>query len=89
ISAYETGTDKFIKVLAKENSDGIKCDRRGNLFLCNEEGLLILNNQGERLALIKLPETPANICWGGIGLNDLLITARQYVLLISNLQCPS
>ncbi|HEU4472824.1 MAG TPA: SMP-30/gluconolactonase/LRE family protein [Flavisolibacter sp.] len=86
ISVYDTATDAFIKELARENSDGIKCDRAGNLYLCNKDGIIILDPAGERLALISLPTVPANICWGGELGNDLFITARQNIFLIRGLQ---
>ena len=85
ISTYDTATNHFIGVFAKENSDGIKCDRNGNVYLCNKDGIIILNRKGERLASIQLPTTPANICWGGKDLNDLFICARENVFLIKGL----
>lgn len=72
--------------VAAENGDGIKCDRFGNLYLCAKEGLLIINSEGRRLALIKLETVPANCCWGGSEGNDLFITARENIFLIANLQ---
>lgn len=86
VSQYNTTTNQFIKVFAEETSDGIECDRAGNVYLCNKDGVIILNTKGERLALIELPTVPANICWGGNQLNDLFITARQNILLIRTLQ---
>ena len=71
ISVYDTATNSFIKIFAEENSDGIKCDRNGNVYLCNKAGIIILNESGKRLALIALPTQPANICWGGKNQNDL------------------
>jgi gluconolactonase len=86
ISAYETATNKFIKIFAEENSDGIECDREGNVYLCNKDGIIILDKEGQRLALIQLHTIPANICWGGNNLNDLFITARENIFLIKNLR---
>jgi gluconolactonase len=86
ISMYNAETGKFIKIFAEENSDGIKCDAKGNVYLCNKDGIIILNTRGERLALLKLPTIPANICWGGKDLNDLFITARENIFLIKGLQ---
>jgi gluconolactonase len=86
ISLYTTADSRFVKVFAEENSDGIECDRKGNVYLCNKDGLIILDREGNRLALIALPTIPANLCWGGEGLNDLFITARQNVFLIKGLQ---
>jgi gluconolactonase len=86
ITVYTTADNNFVKVFAEENSDGIECDRSGNVYLCNKDGIIILDSEGNRLALIALPTIPANLCWGGEGLNDLFITARQNVFLIKGLQ---
>ena len=86
VLAWDTETLQLKREVAKENGDGIKCDRFGNLYLCNKEGILILNSDGERLGLIKLETVPANCCWGGPKGLDLFITARQNLFLISNLQ---
>ena len=85
ISVYDIKTLQFKRILAKENSDGIKCDPLGNVYLCNKDGIIILNNDGQRLALIGFSSIPANICWGGENRKDLFITARQNVFLIKNL----
>jgi gluconolactonase len=86
ISVYETATNKFVKIFAEENSDGIECDRSGNVYLSNKDGVIILDKNGQRLALIALPTVPANICWGGHDRNDLFITARENIFLIRDLQ---
>lgn len=86
ISVYDTGTNSFMEILAEENSDGIECDRRGNIYLCSREGIIILSPEGKRLARIELPAVPSNLCWGGEGLNDLLVTARENVFLIRGLR---
>lgn len=85
VLTYDTSTLKFIKVVATENSDGIKCDPYGNLYLCSNEGLLILNSEGERLGKIELSSVPANACWGGPDGTDLLVTARQNIVLLRGL----
>jgi len=86
ISVYDTSNNQFIKVFAEENSDGIEVDRYDNVYLCSKDGIIILGRNGERLALIQLPAVPANICWGGKGMNDLFITARENIYLIKDLQ---
>ena len=85
ISVYDKDTLHFKRTLAEENSDGIKCDPQGNVWLCSKEGLIILNSYGHRLALIKLPTIPANICFGGADKKDAFITARENIFLIKNL----
>jgi len=85
ISVYDLETLQFKRILANENSDGIKCDPNGNIYLCNKDGIIILNEEGKRLALIQPPSIPANICWGGEDFKDLFITARENVFLIKHL----
>jgi gluconolactonase len=86
ISVHDTSTNKFIKLFAEENSDGIEVDRYDNIYLCNKDGLIILDRSGKRLALLQLPTVPANICWGGKEMNDLLVAARENIFLIKGLQ---
>ena len=74
------------RIVCHENSDGIKCDAYGNLYLCNKEGIVIVDTKGKRMGLIQLPTVPANCCWGGDGLKDLFICARENIFLIRNLQ---
>jgi gluconolactonase len=85
ISVYDLETLQFNKILAKENSDGIKCDLHGNVYLCNKDGIIILNAEGKRLALIQFPTIPANCCWGGKNKKDLFVTARQNIFHIKEL----
>lgn len=87
ISVYSTSSNnQFKKIFAEENSDGIEVDHYDNVYLCNKDGIIILDQNGERLALIELPTVPANICWGGTEMTDLFITARENIFLIRNLQ---
>lgn len=84
ISAYDTSTHQFLKIFAEETSDGIECDVSGNIYLCNKDGIIILDSNGNRLALIELESVPANICWGGKVGKDLFITARENIFLIKD-----
>ncbi|MGZ8545443.1 MAG: SMP-30/gluconolactonase/LRE family protein [Flavisolibacter sp.] len=86
ISMYDAYTLDYKGVFAEENSDGMKMDEKGNMYLSNKEGILILDQNGERLALISLPAVPANCCWGGKEGKDLLVTAREYVYLLEGLK---
>ncbi len=83
ISMYDAYTLEYKGVFAEENSDGMKMDENGNMYLCNKEGILILDDKGERMALISLPAIPANCCWGPKG---LLVTAREYVFHLEGLK---
>jgi gluconolactonase len=56
--------------------DGMRCDRHGNLFSTSGDSVQIFNPSGELLGRIPVPETPANLCFGGPDWNELYITAH-------------
>lgn len=85
VSVFDAATLQFKRILAEENSDGIKCDPHGNVYLCNKDGIVVLDRGGKRLALIAFPTVPANCCWGGEGGRDLFVCARENVFLVKNL----
>lgn len=86
VLSFDAATFEPKGEICKENSDGIKTDRQGNLYLCTAEGILIVSPAGNRLALIELETKPANCCWGGKEGNDLFVTARQNIFVIKDLQ---
>jgi gluconolactonase len=44
--------------------DGIKVDRRGNLYVSGPGGLWIISPAGTHLGTLKGPEHPHNLAWG-------------------------
>lgn len=61
---------------ARQGSDGMTMDEHGNLYLTWQAGVTIYSPEGERLAVIKVPEMPANAAFGGADGKTLFITAR-------------
>ena len=59
--------------------DGIKVDRKGNLFVTGPKGIWVWSPDGTHLGTIAMPEQPANLTWGGKGLSTLYITATTSV----------
>lgn len=64
------------KLFAAQGSDGMTMDERGNLYLTWIAGVTIYSPEGEKLETIKVPEMPANVCFGGADGKTLFITAR-------------
>lgn len=57
--------------------DGIKVDRKGNLYGSGPGGLWIFSPQGKHLGTLRLPEKMANLNWGDAGARTLYITASS------------
>ena len=58
-------------------ADGIRCDADGNIWAGAPPGVQVFAPNGERIGLIRLPETCANVCFGGLRRNRLFMTASQ------------
>lgn len=61
--------------------DGMKLDSRGNLYVAanTTEGVWVFSPEGDLIGLIGLPETPANLAWGGDDWRTLFVTATTSV----------
>lgn len=59
--------------------DGIKVDRKGNLYVTGPGGVWVWDAKGVHLGTILMPEQPANLAWGGKDLHTLYITATTSV----------
>ncbi len=69
------GTLSNKKLFAPEGSDGMTIDNQGNVYLTTS-GVAVYNKNGEKVEVIKVPEGPANVCFGGSDKSTLFITAR-------------
>jgi gluconolactonase len=59
--------------------DGMKVDRKGNLYVTGPGGIWVWSPEGRRLGRILLPSSAANLTWGGLDWSTLWITAGHYV----------
>lgn len=57
--------------------DGIRCDSDGRLYSSAGDGIHVFATDGKLLGKILVPETPANLCFGGADGKTLFITARK------------
>jgi len=58
-------------------ADGMRCDTDGNIWAGARPGVQVITPAGERIGMIRLPETCANVCFGGAKRNRLFMTASQ------------
>jgi gluconolactonase len=56
--------------------DGIRCDNKGRVWSSAGDGVQIFSFDGALIGKILVPETPANLCFGGKDGKTLFITAR-------------
>jgi len=61
------------------NPDGMRCDAVGRLFVTAGDGVQIFAPNGTKMGTIQLPESPANLCFGGADGRTLYMTARTSV----------
>lgn len=59
--------------------DGLKLDEQGNIFCTGPGGIWIWNAAEELLGVLRLPELPANLGWGGSDRRTMYVTARTSV----------
>ena len=62
--------------------DGIRVDKKGNLYGAGPGGVWIISPQGKHLGTIKVPETVSNVAWGDKDGKTLYITASTSVYRI-------
>jgi gluconolactonase len=59
--------------------DGMKVDTLGRVFCTGPGGTWVFAPDGRRLGIIRTPEVPANLAFGGPDLKTLFLTARTSV----------
>lgn len=57
--------------------DGIRVDRAGRVWSSSGDGVQIFGTDGKRVGRILLPESAANLCFGGSDGKTLFMTARK------------
>jgi len=62
--------------------DGIRCDAVGRVWSSAGDGVQIFTPDGKLIGKILVPETPANLCFGGADGKTLFITARKSLYAI-------
>ena len=56
--------------------DGMKVDKKGNIYCTGPGGFWIMSPEGKHLATVKMKELPANLGWGDADGKTLYLTAR-------------
>jgi gluconolactonase len=59
--------------------DGMKVDAAGRVFCTGPGGTWVFAPSGEKLGVIRTPEVPANLCFGGPDMRTIFFTARTSI----------
>jgi gluconolactonase len=70
------GGQVFCKI-DKGGPDGIRVDANGRVWSSAGDGVQIFGTDGKLVGRILVPESPANLCFGGTDGRTLFITARK------------
>jgi gluconolactonase len=62
---------------APSAADGIRCDVDGNVWAGARPGVQVIAPDGTRIGMIRMPETCANLCFGGAKRNRLFMAGSQ------------
>jgi gluconolactonase len=71
------GDGKVFCKIDKGGPDGIRCDAEGRIWSSAGDGVQIFAPDGSLIGKILVPESPANLCFGGQNGKTLFITARK------------
>jgi gluconolactonase len=63
--------------------DGLTVDTRGNLYITSALGIQVFSPAGELLGIIRFPEQPANVTFGGQQRKTLYVTARTSLYAVA------
>jgi gluconolactonase len=69
------GTLSGKKLFCKSGSDGMTLDEKGNVYITSGR-VRVYNPQGMQIATLRIPESPANLTFGGKDRKTLFITAQ-------------
>jgi gluconolactonase len=76
------GTDLKEKATVKQNADGFKIDKYGNIFSAGPDGVNIFSSQGKLLGLIRIYKKRVSNCAFNESKDVLYVTATDMVLKI-------
>ncbi len=74
--------DKATDPKATDVPDGIRVDKKGNLYGSGPGGVWIISPDGKHLGTIKVPERVANVAWGDKDAKTLYVTASTSIYRI-------
>jgi gluconolactonase len=76
------GEGKVFCSIDRGGPDGIRCDNGGRIWSSAGDGVQIFAPDGSLVGKVLVPESPANLCFGGADGKTLYMTARKSLYAI-------
>ncbi len=81
----EVSGGEVFAAIDKGGPDGIRCDEGGRVWSSSGDGVQIFSPQGRLVARVLLPESAANLAFGGRAGRTLFLTARKSLYAVETL----
>jgi gluconolactonase len=85
VSSAVPFTGRVFATIDKGIPDGMRCDPLGNVWSSAGDGVQIFDASGRRIARIRVPETTANLTFGGVNGRTLFMTASTSLYAVDTL----
>ena len=82
------GAGRVFAVVSPGVPDGLKVDIEGRVWSSAGDGVQVFNPDGSRLGTIPVPETTANLCFGGAAGTTLYMTATTSLYAVELAWAP-
>jgi gluconolactonase len=76
---------KVFATIDQGGPDGIRCDENGRVWSSSGNGVQVFAPDGSLIVKINLPESGANLCFGGKDGHTLFVTARKSLYAVPTL----
>ena len=74
-------TELYNISISKQRPDGLKVDKKGNLFVTGPDGVLIISSEGKHLGTIRTDKKTSNCAFSDDG-KVLFITCHDLILRV-------
>ncbi|PZF80854.1 gluconolactonase [Jiangella anatolica] len=94
IRAYDVvdgrcGNGRMLATVRPGAADGIRVDEEGRVWASSADSVQVFTPGGERIAVVPMPETVSNLCFGGDDGTELFITATTSLYRIRTATRPA
>lgn len=83
-----SGESRHVLRVPEGVPDGIRCDEDGVLWVTMGSGVVLVGSSGERLGCLRTAEAVTNLCFGGAGGSEVLVTLATSAYLIDTAVAP-